>query len=345
MFQHKIHPSFKLNGKSYSKEELIVLANSYCDSFYEYEQECGQFLFKWLDEKDTLEVQTSGTTGKPKIIKINKLAMVNSAIATGEFLQLSAGNSALCCLPVKYIAGKMMLVRALILGLEIDLVEPKSNPLEYNFKNYDFVAMVPLQVENSLQKLNQIKQLIIGGAKVNQALEKQLKDTSCQIFESYSMTETVTHIALKKIGEQVFTVLPNVLITTDARGCLVIEAPQLNSEKIVTNDMVDILSEKQFVWKGRIDNVINSGGIKLFPEQIEEKLANSIPSRYFIASLADERLGEKVILVIEGQDFTLNESIFDPLDKYEKPKAIYFLPKFLETETGKIKRKEMVNNL
>src|SRR6476620_4320154 len=109
MFQYKIHPSFKLNGRSYSKEALVVLANSYCDSFYEYEQECGQFLSKWLDEMDTLEVQTSGTTGNPKIIKINKLAMVNSAIATGEFLQLSAGKSALCCLPIKYIAGKMML--------------------------------------------------------------------------------------------------------------------------------------------------------------------------------------------------------------------------------------------
>jgi len=205
--------------------------------------------------------------------------------------------------------------------------------------------MVPLQVEGSLQKLNQIKQLIIGGAKVNQILEKQLKETSCSVYESYSMTETVTHIALKRIGEKVFTVLPNVTITTDDRGCLVIDAPQLNSDKIITNDSVEILSENQFIWKGRIDNVINSGGIKFFPEQIEEKLVDRIPNRFFIAGIADEKLGEKLILVIEGNEFPLIATIFDTLDKYEKPKAVYFLQKFLETETGKIKRKEIINQL
>lgn len=345
MIWTNIHPNFKLNGRHFSKEELIALAISYSNSYFEYEQECGQFLSKWLDENDSLEVQTSGTTGKPKLIKIKKSAMVNSAIATGNFLKLSTGNSALCCLPVKYIAGKMMVVRAMVLGLELDLVEPKSNPLENNFKNYDFVAMVPLQVEGSLQKINQIKKLIIGGTKVNQVLENQLKNSSCQAYESYSMTETVTHIALKRIGEKAFTVLPNVVITTDKRGCLVIDAPQLNSETIITNDSVVILSENQFIWKGRIDNVINSGGIKLFPEQIEEKLANKIISRFFVASMPDEKLGEKVVLVIEGKEFSLNEIIFEVLDKFEKPKVIYFLPKFLETETGKIKRKEIINQL
>jgi len=342
MFQNKIHPNFKLNGRSFSIHEFLILAKTYVESYFEYEQECGQFLTNWLDTNDCIEVQTSGTTGKPKVIKINKLAMINSAIATGKFLQFSAGDSALCCLPVKYIAGKMMLVRAMVLGLEIDLVAPKSNPLENNFKNYDFVAMVPLQVENSLQKMNQIKQLIIGGAKVNQVLENQLNATSCQVYESYSTTETVTHIALKKIGEKAFTVLPNVFISVDERGCLVINAPQLNSDKIITNDMVEILSENQFIWKGRIDNVINSGGIKLFPEQIEEKLINRIPNRFFVAGIVDERLGEKVVLVIEGNEFSLDETIFNVLDKYEKPRAVYFVPKFLETETGKIKRKELL---
>jgi len=122
MFQNKIHPNFKLNGRHFSKDELLVLANSYSHSYFEYEQECGHFLMKWLDESDSLEVQTSGTTGKSKLIKINKIAMVNSAIATGKFLQLSDGNSALCCLPVKYIVGKMILVCAMVLGLELDFV-------------------------------------------------------------------------------------------------------------------------------------------------------------------------------------------------------------------------------
>lgn len=342
MIWTNIHPNFKLNGRYFSTEELVALAISYEKSKFEYEQEWGQFLTKWLDKNDSLEVQTSGTTGKPKVMKVLKQAMINSAKATGDFLQLKASDLALCCLPVKYIAGKMMLVRAMVLGLELDLVAPKSNPLENNFKEYDFVAMVPLQVEHSLKQLNQIKKLIIGGVKLNQALENQLITTSCQIFESYSMTETVTHIALKKIGEKLFTVLPNVAITTDDRDCLVINAPLLNPDKIITNDIVDIVSENQFIWKGRIDNVINSGGIKLFPEQIEEKLANKLSQRFFVTAINDEKLGDKVVLVIEGNEFALPETTFEPLDKYEKPRAIYFLPTFLETETGKIKRKEMI---
>jgi len=176
-------------------------------------------------------------------------------------------------------------------------------------------------------------------------MENQLKGTSCRVYESYSMTETVTHIALKRIGEKMFTVLPNVVISADDRGCLVISAPQLSSKKIVTNDSVEILSENQFIWKGRIDNVINSGGIKLFPEQIEEKLINTIPNRFFVAGMFDERLGEKVVLVIEGNEFSLDETIFNALDKYEKPRSVYFLPKFLETETGKIKRNELLKSI
>jgi len=345
MSWNNIHPNFKLNGQSFSKEELLVLTNSFINSDLEYEQESGQFILNWLDDHDFVQVQTSGTTGKPKLIKVAKQAMVNSAIATGDFLHLTAGDTALCCLPVKYIAGKMMLVRSMVLGLELDLVEPQSNPLKNNPKNYDFVAMVPLQVEHSINQLNQIKKLIIGGANVNKALEKQLLNIAGEIYESYSMTETVTHIALKRIGELVFTVLPNVVISVDQRNCLVIDAPELNPDKIVTNDVVSKISETAFIWKGRIDHVINSGGIKLFPEEIEKKLSEKITSRFFITGIPDEKWGEKVVLVVEGEEFLVNEIIFDVLDKYEKPKGIYFLPKFLETETGKIKRKEIRNTL
>lgn len=345
MSWNNIHPNFKMNGQSFSKEELIVLTNSFINSDLEYKQESGQFILNWLDDHDFVQVQTSGTTGKPKLIKVAKQAMVNSAIATGDFLHLTAGDTALCCLPVKYIAGKMMLVRSMVLGLELDLVEPQSDPLKNNSKNYDFVAMVPLQVEHSINQLNQIKKLIIGGANVNKALEKQLLNIAGEIYESYSMTETVTHIALKQIGEQVFTVLPNVTISVDQRNCLVIDAPNLNPDKIVTNDVVSKISETTFIWKGRIDHVINSGGIKLFPEEIEKKLSEKMTSRFFITGIPDEKWGEKVVLVVEGEEFLVNETIFDVLDKYEKPKAIYFLPKFLETETGKIKRKEIRNTL
>jgi O-succinylbenzoic acid--CoA ligase len=164
------------------------------------------------------------------------------------------------------------------------------------------------------------------------------------------MTETVTHIAVKKLNnfnaEDTYTrshfkTLPNITVSADDRSCLVIDAPYLSSEKIVTNDIVTIHSETSFEWLGRFDNVINSGGIKLYPEQIEKNLKGILNQRFFIASLPDDALGEKVILVIEGEN-NLDTSIFEGLAKYEKPKAIFALPKFIETKSGKIQRKKTV---
>ena len=339
-----IHPDFKFNGSHLSQEELCDIAQDYLDDNLEYLQDVGAFLLKWFDNNDFVEVQTSGTTGTPKQISVTKIAMYNSAMATGVFFGLKPGNTALCCLPVKYIAGKMMLIRALVLGLEIDIVEPKSSPIQRD-KFYDFVAMVPLQVENTIERLNSIGQLIIGGTKVKNELVTAILKTSCKAYETYSMTETVTHVAAKKIGEESFKILPNISISSDNRGCLVIDAPELNPGIIVTNDLVSIISDSEFIWKGRVDNVVNSGGVKLFPEQIEEKLSDKIPHRFFICGVPDEKLGEKIALVIEGEEFSIDEKIYSSLLKYEKPKTVYFVSKFIETETGKIKRKEIINQL
>ncbi len=342
---HNLHPKFKLNDIGYTKENLCSLAHHLITKSNEFEQDLGRFILNWFDENSFVKIQTSGTTGTPKIIAVEKQAMVNSALATGLFFNLSSGSTALNCLPIKYIAGKMMLVRAFVLGLEIDVVEPNSNPLENNLKEYDFVAMVPIQVENSLSQLHQIKTLIIGGVKISPALEEKLINNPCQSFETYSMTETVTHIAAKRVGEEAFTILPNVMIMQDDRQCLVISAPNLNPDKIVTNDVVELISDKQFVWLGRIDNVINSGGIKLFPEQIESKLAKKINRKFFVGGISDEKFGEKLILIIEGESYHIENSAFSALDKYEKPKEILFIDHFPETETGKIKRKEILNSL
>lgn len=340
-----LHAKFKLNGSCFTDKELYDIASGFVNDKEEYLKDAGAFLHNWLDDKDYVKVQTSGTTGKAKLINVKKQAMVNSALASGVFFDLQSGNSALCCLPVKYIAGKMMLVRAMVLGLEIDLVEPKSTPLEKSDKEYDFVAMVPLQVENSLDKLNQIRQLIIGGTKVNPDLCAKIMKTKCKAYETYSMTETVTHIAAKRVGNETFTVLPNVSISIDNRGCLIIDAPELNTDKIITNDLVTIISETEFIWNGRVDNVINSGGIKLFPEAIEDKISENITKRFFVGGIPDERLGEKVVLVVEGEEYKIDEGVFDTLTKYEKPKSVFFIPEFLETETGKIKRKEILKQL
>lgn len=339
-----IHAKFKFNGSHLSQEELCDIAFDYIEDKEEYLRDCGHFLVSWFDDNDFIEVQTSGTTGVPKIIKVSKFAMYNSALATGSFFELMPGNTALCCLPVKYIAGKMMLIRALVLGLEIDLIEPTSFPL-YKNKEYDFAAMVPLQVENSSEKLNLIKKLIIGGAKVKPDLAEKIKKSTCKAYETYSMTETVTHIAAKRVGMEAFKVLPNIEISLDKRKCLVIDAPQLNPNTIITNDLVSIISETEFIWKGRVDNVINSGGIKLFPEQIEEKISGKIHNRFFIGSIPDKKLGEIAVLVVEGESYSIEEDLFKRLHKYEKPKIVFFVPKFIETETGKIKRKEILNGI
>lgn len=339
-----IHPDFQLNGVSYTKIELLDWVQHHLASSEDYLKDTAEFLLQWLDATDSVVVQTSGTTGTPKKIGISKQAMIHSAQATGSFFGLAEHTRALCCLPVKYIAGKMMLVRALVLGWELDIVPPKSQPLAESESIYDFVAMVPLQVSQSLSDLNKVKTLLIGGASVDKDLVEKLLELSCNAYESYSMTETVTHIALKKIGEQCFNALPNVSLSLDERNCLVIDAPLLNSEQLITNDVVELLSPTSFIWKGRADNVVNSGGVKLFPEKIEAQLSNDIDRRFFLAGMPDEKLGECLVLIMEGEPYAIDAVIFSALEKYERPKKIYFVPNFEETETGKIKRKLILEN-
>ena len=236
-----------------------------------------------------------------------------------------------------------MLIRSIFLGFEMDFVAPTSNSLKNNTIIYDFVAMVPLQVENSINELVNVRKLIIGGAKINQNLKSQLLDLPTLVYETYGMTETITHIAVKKISNNYFSVLPNVTISTDDRNCLVIDVPRISNAKIVTNDVVNIISNSEFELLGRIDNVINSAGVKLFPEQIEMKLGNKIQTRFFVIGIPDDKYGEQLALVIEGNSISFNDDFFNDLLPYEKPKFIYFVPDFLETESGKIKRKETLN--
>lgn len=340
-----IHNFFKFNGVHFDSNGLRVAAYYLIKEGNEHEKAIGDFLLDWFDDNPYIDLQTSGTTGAPKIIRKNKQALVNSALATGDFFELKPGDKALCCLPVQFIAGKMMLVRSFILGLEIDFVAPNSNPLENVNKKYDFVAMVPLQVQNSLNQLHKVDKLIIGGAKMNHALENSLLNIGTKVYETYGMTETITHIAAKKIGERAFSILPNVSISQDEKDCLVIDAPLVSDERLFTNDLVELINDNQFVLLGRIDNVVNSGGVKLIPEKIEEKLANGIKARFFVGGIPDTVLGEKLVLVIEGAQQNLDESIFSVLDKYEKPKELFFIPEFDATDSGKIKRKAILKSL
>nr|WP_293300288.1 AMP-binding protein [Allomuricauda sp.] len=345
---HNIHPAFKLNGVPYSFNELLDKGHALVKEGSVFERDMGTFLLGWLSQDPAQEVFTSGSTGAPKKINLKKEHMVNSAKATGQYFNMDAGHTALLCLPFSGIAGKMMLVRAMVLGWQLDYVEPTSTPLTRTSKRYDFAAMVPLQVQNSLEQLGQVRTLIIGGAPVNATLKKKLGTLGTHCYETYGMTETVTHIAIKAIngpeGSDIFQTLPGVNISKDTRGCLVIDAPAISDVKIVTNDLVDIVSEDTFQWLGRFDSIINSGGIKLVPEKIEEKLSPLFNSRFFVAGEPDEKLGQRLILIVEGtcntKQLLLEIKSLETLQKFEVPKVIYCVPKFIETKTGKILRNE-----
>lgn len=348
----EIHPKFKLNGTRYTVTELKEVAYSFVKEGEPHEREMGKFITDWFDARTTVEVQTSGSTGNPKKLELKKRHMANSALATGEFFGLVPETSALLCLPTNYIAGKMLLVRAMILGWELDYVEPSSRPLENSSRTYDFSAMVPLQLENSLDKIELIKTLIVGGAALGDALKKKLQDKSTQVFETYGMTETITHVALRKVNhlddvnssavENHFRALPNIVFSKDQRDCLTIEAPMVADAPIVTNDVINLISKTEFEWLGRYDTIINSGGVKLIPEQIEKKLKAALDVPFFLAGVPDDTLSERLILVVEGsidENQALDTiSSLQTLSKYEIPKQMYQVPSFTYTETGKINR-------
>lgn len=303
------------------------------------------FWAEWTNNSHFIIAHTSGSTGQPKPIELAKSAMKLSAKMTGEFFDLTKGKTALLCLPVGFIAGKMMLVRAMELKLKLYVAEPKSTIDLSEFPDLDFVPMTPMQVENSLESLSKIKTLLIGGAPLSDALREKLLTYKTQSYESYGMTETITHIGLKRIDESFFSCLNGIKISTDDRNCLKIQTPYFE-EAIQTNDIVAIKNERQFQWLGRFDHVINSGGVKLFPEQIEAKLKRHISAEFIISSLPDETLGEKLILVIESKTELISiDELKLLLDKFEVPKAIFHLTEFPRTESGKIKRKELIEQL
>ena len=319
----------------------------------EFEQSVKDFLVEWFSDSDIMIAHTSGSTGTPKEIILTKENMRKSANMTGRYLQLEKGNSALLVMPVTYIAGKLMLIRAVEIGLKLICMQPTSHisldeinrGISQNFTSIDFVALTPMQVENSIDFVSRCQKLIIGGAPLSEKVKQELFAFENEVYETYAMTETITHIAFKQVAnqkypntEQVFEAFDEVTISQDERGCLVIDTPY-DGLQVVTNDVVEIIDQRKFNWIGRADNVINSGGIKLFPEQIENKLKSFINSEFYITSKADELLGQKLILVVEGEERSLDFSSAD-LTKYQQPKEIVFIDQFPRTESGKVKRQQ-----
>ncbi|MGA9211474.1 AMP-binding protein [Kaistella sp.] len=319
----------------------------------EFEKQVCSFIKDWFDESATVKVQTSGSTGTPKIFEIEKEKMRHSAKMTCDILGLKTGDSALLCLPVEYISGKMMVVRAIERKMSLVVKTPSINPLKDLNETIDFCAMSPLQVENSLEKLHFIKNLIIGGAAVSETLKDKIRQSlksqisKSQIYETYGMSETLSHIALKEIypnTEEYFKTLNDIEISLDRRGCLQISAPQLNPEILITNDLVDIKNGKEFKFLGRIDNVINSAGLKIYPEQLENLVKKEISNEVLYMGIADELLGQKSVLIIEGQK---NPEVIQRLKKIEfpsknhNPKELIFIETFPRIPNGKIDRREL----
>lgn len=317
----------------------------------EFEKKVENFLEEWVSDGEMVKVQTSGSTGVPKIFDIEKKKMINSAVMTCNFLGLKEGDKALLCLPVEYISGKMMIVRSMERNLKLIVTEQSLNPVGHLDEEIDFCAMTPLQVENSLDQLHLIKNLIIGGAAVSESLKNKIRQinlkSSNRIFETYGMSETLSHIGLKQLmpeSEDYFTVFENVSISLDERGCLTLFAPNVNDEVLKTNDLVEIKNDKQFKFLGRIDNVINSGGAKIFPEALETLVKKEIPNEAIFVGLPDESLGQKLVLIVEGKESddlirAISQITFEK--KFHKPKEIIFINTIPRTPNGKVSRIEL----
>ena len=312
----------------------------------EWKLDVFRFILDFISDSEFILQQTSGSTGTPKTIQLSKQAILKSAENTIAFFQLEKDQKAVLCLPVKYIAGKMMIVRAILAKMNLILIEPFGNPDFTNIGEIDFCAMVPMQTSNLLEqnKWPKIKTLILGGAETNPELAEKLQRFETRVFETYGMAETCSHVALKRINgknpEEYFTTLPGIKISLDNRDCLEIEALFLN-EKIITNDIVELVSANKFSWIGRFDTIINSGGIKIQPEILEKKITGILQKPCVILGEPDELLGQKVVLIIETEPEDpkiILEKLAPFLDKKMLPKTVLFMKSLPRNKSFKVDR-------
>ena len=341
-----------INGRFFSPNELkeFCLKEISENINPAWQLDIYRFMLDFLSDTEFILQQTSGSTGSPKTIQLPKNAMMKSAENTVSFFNLERNQKAVLCLPVKYIAGKMMIIRAFLAQMNLVLIEPIGTPDFSNLGKIDFCAMVPMQAANLLEqnKWPELKTLILGGAETPLRLAEKLQQVETQIFETYGMAETCSHIALKLINgenpQQVFTTLPGIRISKDERDCLVIDTPFLY-EKIITNDCIELVSENKFKWLGRIDNVINSGGIKIQPEILEKKIEEILQKSCVILSEPDEILGQKLVLIIESAKHVnpnqIQEKLAPYFDKKILPKSVRFLAEFPRNKSFKIDREEL----
>jgi O-succinylbenzoic acid--CoA ligase len=356
------YPTLWLNGRDVALADVLTgdltsLATT------PFEESTLGFVRAWLHGDTTFTLHTSGSTGTPKPITVTRQQMLTSATLTARALGLMPGYTALVCLDTRYIAGKMMLVRCLTTGMRIVAVTPTANPLAALPANttIDFTALVPYQVYTVLDspgrtRLGAIRHTLIGGAALDPHALPALATLSGRFYATYGMTETISHIALQQLNgpdaSSVFRALPGVTLTLDERECLVIHAPHV-PQAIVTNDLVQLIAFDSFQWLGRWDNVINSGGVKIIPEKVEEAVGAvlvglNITRSFIVCGLPDPRLGHKLTLIVDGMEFTPRQwnvilaKLQEALPAYEVPKDHLSVPAFRYTDTGKIHRQKTI---
>ena len=313
-----------------------------------------EFLSEWNNDSLFVHVQTSGSTGAPKPMLAEKRRMLASARITNDFLGLREGDAALLCMSLDYIAGKMMVVRSIERGLKLITVEPSGHPLNHSQLatddcQIDFAAMVPLQVYNTLQvpeerkRLLQIRHLIIGGGAIDEALGAELKNFPNAVWSTYGMTETLSHIALRRLSgpeaSDWYIPFPSVKVSLSDDGCLVIDAPEVCPGRLVTNDIAEI-SPQGFRILGRKDNVICSGGIKIQIEEVESRLRPFLRVPYLISKRPDPKFGEVSVLLTEGSVDEARQICERILPKYYLPRHYLHVDRIPLTETGKPARQQ-----
>jgi len=304
--------------------------------------ESEKFLEEWSSDKPYVIVHTSGSTGEPKEIKLPKSDMIASARATIDFFGIRKGDTLLCPLSTNYIAGKMMIVRAIISGARLIIEHPSNTPFKAEYGKIKLMPVVPSQIAGiKRESFRYIENLLVGGAPVTREQERSICLCGANAFMSYGMTETASHVALRKIGEgDIYKALPGITFDVDRDSCLNINAPSFSFNMLQTNDVVELMDSTSFRWLGRRDNVVNSGGIKLHPEAIEKKICDLIDGDYYIIGEPDYKWGERLVMYVEGaENDMLMECLRLRLSPVECPKEIRFVRQLSRTDSGKVRRR------
>lgn len=349
-------------GISYCYDALNISGTPGQDDYF---NKVHQIIENWQNGQPQFTIHSSGSTGAPKNISLKRHQMIHSAHTTGKALNLPENSKALIALNVEMIAGLMMMVRTLELGWESTVIHPVADPLSDlpDHLTFDFAALTPIQLNTMLQKHSKetislkFRKILLGGAPIDSYLLNQISELQTEVYQSYGMTETVSHVALRKVNganlSSDYQLLDDIEAGIDERGCLFLIGTITDFQKIQTNDLVEFTGQRTFKWIGRADNIINSGGIKIQLDKIDNTLSlilneMNVNSPFFSWAVKDQLLGQKLVVVMQAENSEnlyeqLKQRMLGRLTKYEIPKEIIFLDEFLKTPSGKIDKAATVN--